>query len=295
MVTHSHVEVILKTKLAPYIQLARIDKPIGTWLLLFPCWWALAFFPINLITLKFYAFFGLGAFFMRGAGCTFNDIIDRKIDAQVERTKHRPLAAGELSVTHALVFMAAQCLLGMVVLLMLPFKTQLIGLIGLGLLLVYPFSKRFTNWPQLVLGLAYNFGVIMAWGTQQDASLFNLTPWAIYLAGIFWTLAYDTIYALQDISDDMRIGVKSTAVLFGERVISFIDIFYVLFFLSLILAGYVAELHLLYYAVLGIGYLNVFWQRLQLDPADPDSCRRKFKANQWIGWIVLLAIYLGKM
>ena len=285
----------MSINLAPYIKLARIDRPIGTWLLLFPCWWALAFFPLNMEVIKYYILFGLGAFFMRGAGCTFNDIIDRKIDAQVERTKHRPLAAGEISVTHALVFMSVQCLLGMTVLLLMPFETQLIGLGGLALLLVYPFAKRFTNWPQLVLGMAFNFGVIMAWSAPQEMSLINLTPWALYLAGIFWTLAYDTIYALQDISDDMRIGVKSTAVLFGERVISFIDLFYALFFVALILAGYIAELHLLYYAVLGIGYLSVFWQRLQLDPADPESCRNKFRANQWVGWIVLLAIHIGKL
>lgn len=205
--------------LRPFVQLARLDRPTGWWLLLLPCWQSSALAaaalgrPPDLFQL---ALFFIGAVAMRGAGSTYNDIVDRKIDAKVERTRGRPLASGRVSVRAATTFLVIQSLVGLAVLLSFNLFTILLGLLSPLIVLIYPFAKRFTSWPQAILGLAFAYGALLGW-TAQTGSLDWPAIW-LYLAAIFWTIGFDTIYALQDMRDDSIAGVRSTALLFGKRV-----------------------------------------------------------------------------
>ncbi|MEL6289955.1 MAG: 4-hydroxybenzoate octaprenyltransferase, partial [Pseudomonadota bacterium] len=203
----------------PYLRLARADRPIGTWLLLWPCLWASALAASAagspLPNLWHMALFAIGALVMRGAGCTFNDLVDRDIDAQVARTRSRPIPSGQVSARNAAVFMVALSLIGFVVLLQFNGPTIWLGIASLGIVAAYPFMKRVTNWPQFVLGLAFNWGALLGW-TAVFGSL-SAAPALLYLGGIAWTIGYDTIYAHQDREDDALIGVKSTARLFGDN------------------------------------------------------------------------------
>ncbi|HEY8071522.1 MAG TPA: 4-hydroxybenzoate octaprenyltransferase, partial [Methylocystis sp.] len=202
--------------LKPFVQLARLDRPIGWWLLLLPCWQggALAASALGLAPdFKQLALFFVGAVAMRGAGSTYNDIVDRKIDAEVERTRNRPLASGRVSLRAAVVFLVAQCLVGLAVLLSFNGLTIALALASPLIVLLYPFAKRFTSWPQAILGCAFAYGALVGWTARADA--FAAPAPLLYLSAIFWTIGYDTIYALQDIQDDARVGVRSTARLFG--------------------------------------------------------------------------------
>jgi 4-hydroxybenzoate polyprenyltransferase len=200
----------------PYLQLARIDRPIGWWLLLLPCWWSTALAGVasraapNVLHL---ALFLVGSIAMRGAGSTYNDIVDRRLDASVARTRNRPIPSGRVNVTSAVAFLAAQALVGLAVLLCFNFFTIALGLGSLAIVAVYPFMKRITSWPQAVLGLAFSWGALMGWAARF-ASL-AAAPVLLYLAAIFWTMGYDTIYALQDMEDDAIVGIGSTARRFG--------------------------------------------------------------------------------
>ena len=238
-ITGNWVDNLAPIKLRPYLRLSRADRPIGTWLLLIPCWWGLLVGILEdeqVVANDFWLLFScsIGAFLMRGAGCTWNDILDRKIDGAVERTRSRPIPSGQVTLTQAIVWMMVQIALAGLILLSYNFNSIILGLSSLFLIVIYPFAKRFTWWPQLFLGLAFNWGILLLFAAHTGS--LNWPIIALYFAGIFWTLFYDTIYAYQDSQDDLIIGVKSTAILFGEHakkwLFSFILFCFVLMFVS---------------------------------------------------------------
>ncbi len=279
----------------PYLQLARLDRPAGIWLILLPCWWGVALavppsgraFPdLVLMTL-----FALGALVMRGAGCTYNDIVDRDIDARVERTRGRPLPSGALSVRAAWIFAIALSLIGLVVLLCFNNLTIILGIASLTIVAAYPFAKRVTFWPQLVLGLAFNWGALMGY-----AAATNTLAWPtafLYIAGIFWTLGYDTVYAHQDKEDDALIGVKSSALALGRRTRSFLAVVYGLALVFVTLAGWTAGMGAGLWLGLCAVALHFGWQVWQLDIDDPANCLKLFRANRGAGFLIFLALLLG--
>ena len=279
----------------PYLRLMRADRPIGWWLLLLPCWQSLALAigatGFRWIDLWLPFAFLIGAVAMRGAGCTLNDIVDRKIDAQVERTRSRPLPSGDVSVKQAVVFMAALCLVSLVVLLTMNSGTILLAFLSLGIVAVYPFAKRVTDWPQFVLGLAFNWGALVGWAAHTGSV--GLPSVLLYIGGIAWTIGYDTIYAHQDKEDDAMIGVKSTALRFGAATPSWLSGFYGAAVLFAGLAGAFAGLGFGFWLGM-IAYVGHFvWQLLRLDIDDPDMCLRLFRSNRDAGLILLGAIVLG--
>ena len=283
----------------PYLRLSRADRPIGTWLLLLPCWWgvmlAAAADPAGLRLFDLWIVIGcaLGAFLMRGAGCTWNDITDRDIDGAVARTRSRPIPSGQVSVKQSLVWLALQCLIAFCILVSFNFNAILLGVLALLPVAIYPFAKRFTWWPQVFLGLAFNWGALLAW-TAHGGTL-EWPAVLLYLGGIFWTLFYDTIYAHQDREDDALIGVKSTARLFGARSKQWLQGFMVaavtLCALASILAlGSNANPMVMLIALGGcmaFGW-HMAWQMGQLDIDDPDTCLRLFRANRDAGLILAL-------
>jgi len=281
----------------PYAALARLDRPIGTWLLLFPCWWGLTLASPHLAEsgklLWLALVFAVGAAVMRGAGCTINDILDRDYDAQVARTAQRPIPSGAVSLRAAWIFLAAELLVGLAVLLALhPFAWTL-GVASLALVFSYPLMKRVTYWPQAVLGLAFNWGALMGYaamtGTLAPAAL------ALYAAGICWTLGYDTIYAHQDKDDDALIGVKSTALKFGAATKPWLFGFYGATILLAALAGALAHLAWPFYALLALGAGQLFWQAAMADIDDAGDCLAKFRSNRWFGWLLLAALAAGQL
>lgn len=282
----------------PYLRLSRADRPIGTWLLLLPCWWGL------LLAAGSTGRFGwhdawiatgcaIGAFLMRGAGCTWNDLTDREFDARVARTRSRPIPSGQVSPKAALVWLVIQSLLAFCILVTFHPAAILLGIGSLALVAIYPFAKRFTWWPQVFLGLAFNWGAILAWsahtGTVEPASLL------LYGAGIAWTLFYDTIYAHQDKEDDALIGVRSTARLFGDNTHRWLRRFLVaavgLMGLS-ILAALTGAVHVLALTVALCGAWafgwHMMWQMTRLDTDDPANCLRLFRSNRDAGLIPVL-------
>lgn len=272
----------------PYLRLARLDRPIGTWLLLWPCWWsiALAGFDAGLMLL-----FALGAIVMRGAGCTFNDIIDRDLDARVARTANRPLPSGAVSLTGAWLFLIAQGAMGLAVLLLLnPFAIA-VGIVSLLPVALYPFMKRITWWPQLFLGIAFNWGALLGWAAATG----ELAPPAIwlYLGGIFWTLGYDTIYALQDREDDALIGVKSSALKLGEKSRTAIAAFYGAAMALFAIAGWAGGLDAGFWPLAGLAGAHLFWQLAMLKMDNPANCLRLFRANREFGGLLFIAILAG--
>ncbi|MGR3541442.1 MAG: 4-hydroxybenzoate octaprenyltransferase [Hasllibacter sp.] len=285
--------------LRPYLRLSRADRPIGTWLLLIPCLWgvglaALAGRNPHGADLWIVAACGAGAFLMRGAGCTWNDVTDRHIDAGVARTRSRPIPSGQVSVRAALAWMALQALAAFAILLTFYPLAIWLGVASLGLVAIYPFAKRFTWWPQVFLGLAFNWGALLAWAAHSGA--LSWAAVALYAGGIAWTLYYDTIYALQDVEDDALIGVKSTARLFGDRARAWLRGFLVLTVLLLTLAVVLAlppGLNFLA-AVLALagpwamGW-HMAWQMRHLDEGEPASALRAFRANRDAGLIVAAA------
>jgi 4-hydroxybenzoate polyprenyltransferase len=276
----------------PYLRLSRLDRPIGSWLLLMPCWWSAALaagiahdltpLPLNI------ALFFVGAFVMRGAGCTWNDITDRDLDAMVERTRSRPIPAGRVSVKQAVVFLAVQALIGLAVLLQFNRFAVLTGIASLVIVAVYPFMKRITWWPQIVLGLAFSWGALM--GFAATFGRIDLTALVLYAGSIAWVIGYDTIYAHQDAEDDALIGIKSTARLFGARTHQALMVFYglavVLIGVALVLAGasYPAWIGLAAFAV------HLCWQISRLEIGDPALCLRIFKSNRDAGLLLFAGL-----
>ena len=276
----------------PYARLMRLDKPIGTWLLLLPCWWSIALAAPKLPDLWLMFLFAVGAVVMRGAGCVVNDITDRNLDSRVARTATRPLASGELKLWQAIVFLALLLTIGLGILLLLNSFTVWLGAASLILVFCYPLMKRITWWPQLILGFTFNWGALLGWAAVNGSIGLPTIP--LYIAGIFWTLGYDTIYAQQDIGDDALVGIRSTARLFGESTLPWVALFYAITILFLMLTGISAELGKSYYFVLmGAGLLAA----LQLSiwrMNDPTNCQMRFRSNREFGLLVLFAIILGK-
>lgn len=281
----------------PYLRLSRADRPIGTWLLLIPCFWGI---DLAAMTTGFRAWdlwlalsCGAGAFLMRGAGCTWNDITDRKIDASVARTRSRPLPSGQVTVRGALVWMVLQAVIAAVILFSYNWVAVGLGIGSLALVAIYPFAKRFTWWPQVFLGLAFNWGALLAFAAHSGT--LTLPAVLLYLSGIAWTLFYDTIYAHQDIEDDALIGVKSTARLFGAQSKRWLQGFMiaslVLMALALIVTPLPPERVLgLILGLIGIWLfgLHMLWQLRRLDIDDPASCMRIFRSNRDAGLIPAL-------
>src|SRR5277367_1345620 len=266
----------------PYARLARLDRPIGTWLLLLPGWWGIALAGPRWPDPVLLALFALGAVAMRGAGCTLNDIADRDYDGQVARTRFRPIPSGRVSVMQAVFFMAAQLAIGAAILLSLNRTSIVLGLAVLGLIATYPYMKRITYWPQLFLGLNFNWGAILGW-TVVTGSL-AWPPVLLYLGGIFWTLGYDTIYAHQDKEDDARIGVKSSALALGERTRPFLFLFYGVAAAFWLAAGIADGLGVGFLVGLVLAATQLTWQAARVDTSDPIDCLKKFRSNRVVGW-----------
>ena len=278
----------------PYLRLARFDRPIGAWLLLLPCWWSAGLAAIAahaaLPNLAHVALFFVGAFVMRGAGCTWNDIVDRDLDGRVERTRSRPIPSGQVSVAQAAAFMVAQALVGLLVLLQFNRFAVMTGIASLAIVAVYPFMKRITWWPQIVLGLAFSWGALMGWAAWFG----RLDPAAylLYAGAIAWVIGYDTIYAHQDREDDALIGVKSTARLFEERTKPMLALFYALAVVLIGAAGYLARGGLVFWLGLAAFAGHLAWQIVRLDIADPDNCLAVFKSDRDAGLILFAGMVL---
>ena len=287
---------LVPRSLRPYARLARVDRPIGTWLLLIPCWWGVALATAAAPGWRwpdpvYFALFAVGALVMRAAGCAWNDILDRDIDGRVARTALRPIPSGAISVRQAFVFMTLALLCGLCVL--LPFNgfTIAVAAASLVLVVVYPMMKRVTYWPQIFLGLAFNWGALVGW-TAVTGSL-AAPPLLLYAAGIAWTLGYDTIYAHQDKEDDLLVGVKSTALKLGCNTRPWLWGFYGVTVGLLAAAGVVAGLGWPYFAMLGLAALQLGWQAATVDIASPADCLAKFRSNRLTGFLVLAGMIAG--
>jgi len=281
----------------PYLRLARLDRPIGSWLLLMPCWWsaALAAFvarDISHLPLDIALFF-VGAFAMRGAGCTWNDITDRDLDAKVERTRSRPIPAGQVSVAQAMVFLVAQALIGLAVLLQFNRFAVATGIASLVIVAIYPFMKRITWWPQIVLGLAFSWGALM--GFAVTFARIDATALVLYAASIAWVIGYDTIYAHQDAEDDALIGVKSTARLFGERTHQALMLFYGLAVVLIGVALALAGARLAAWIGLSAFAAHLAWQISRLRIGDPALCLRVFKSNRDAGLLLFAGLLVDAL
>lgn len=274
----------------PYALLMRLDRPIGTWLLLLPGWWSLA---LGGAPLLYYIWFAIGAVVMRGAGCVVNDLWDKDIDAQVERTRGRPLASGAVSTKQALLFLAVLCLIGLAILAQFNWLTVGLGALSLVLVVAYPLMKRVTWWPQAFLGFTFNWGVLM--GASAATNSLPAWVWPLYAAGVLWTLAYDTIYAHADTKDDALIGVKSTARLFGDNSRRWIAGFYLGALALLVLAGITAGSRLFFYTGLMLVALQALLLYRGWNVHDPASCITAFRANRITGMLVLAAILTGRL
>jgi 4-hydroxybenzoate polyprenyltransferase len=279
--------------LRPYLHLARLDRPIGTWLLLLPCWWSIALATQGWPDPLFVILFAIGALIMRGAGCTLNDIADRDFDGRVARTAMRPIPSGAVSIRQAFGFLCLQLLLGLAVLLQFNFFAVMVGAGSLLVVAIYPFMKRISNWPQAVLGLAFNWGALLGWAAVRG----DLAAPAgiLYMAGILWTLGYDTIYAHQDKEDDILIGVKSTALRLGENTGKWLVGFYSGVIALIALSGYLAGLGGAFYVGLAFAAAHLVWQVARLDTGNAKDCLAKFKSNRTFGLIVFAAVIAGQV
>jgi len=277
----------------PYLRLARLDRPIGSWLLLLPCWWSVGLAAVHAnaeVNVRHTVLFFIGAFAMRGAGCTWNDIVDRDLDSRVERTRSRPIPSGQVTVAVAAGFLVLQALVGLVVLLQFNDFTHYVGFASLGIVAIYPFMKRITYWPQIVLGLAFSWGALMGW----PALFARLDPPAIllYAGAIAWVIGYDTIYAHQDRDDDALIGIKSTALLFRERTKPMLVICYVLAVVLIAIAGWSAGAGVVFALGLAAFAAHLAWQIMRLDIDDPENCLAVFKSNRDAGLILFATLAL---
>ena len=291
------VDKFLPQKLKPYARLARLDRPIGWWLLLLPGWWAIALAAGRggggMPDLRLMALFLAGAIVMRGAGCTLNDIADRDFDAKVARTRSRPIPSGAVSVRGAVAFLLLLLMLGLAVLVQLNRFSIALGAASLVLVAIYPFMKRWTNWPQLTLGFAFNWGALMGF-TAVEGRLSTAAA-SLYAGGVFWTLAYDTIYAHQDKEDDAVIGVKSSALALGSASVPWVGGF---FFISLVLidlAGVLAGAGAIFHLGVVTAALHAAWQLSRLHIDDPDSCLRIFRSNRDFGLIILAGAIISSL
>ena len=283
----------------PYLRLSRLDRPIGAWLLFIPCLWgglAASFTSPNIgKTVWIITACAIGSILMRGAGCTWNDITDRQFDGQVKRTATRPLPAGQITPRAAFIWMIAQTALAGVILLTFNWFAVLIGVASLLPVLIYPFAKRWTWWPQVFLGVAFNWGILLAWAAQAQA--LPVSAFILYLSAIFWTLFYDTIYAFQDTEDDALLGIKSTARLFGNRAKPMLFVFALASTALLTLAVFLLPIgvtpHLALYGGIAGFATHLSWQLYRLDTRTPALCLNLFKKNRTAGLIVVFALLLS--
>lgn len=286
----------LRQAASPYGRLMRIDRPIGSLLLFWPCGWSIALSapagcwpdPVML------GLFATGAFIMRGAGCTINDLWDKDLDAKVERTKTRPLASVEISQFDAIIFLSAQLSLGLLILVQLNLQSIVLGACSLGLVVTYPLMKRVTYWPQLVLGMTFNWGALLGWCATQGAVNWSACL-PLYLSGICWTVVYDTIYAHQDKIDDVAAGIKSTALRFGDNTKIWLSGFSTVMLSSLVAAGISCDQTWPYYTSLAMVAGHLVQQIYSLDIDNPTDCAKKFFSNHQVGLILFLGIVLGTL
>jgi 4-hydroxybenzoate polyprenyltransferase len=288
------VDRFAPTPLVPYLRLARADRPVGFFLLALPCFWSVALagrsigapYPDPWLLLLF----TIGAVAMRAAGCTYNDIVDRDIDARVARTQSRPLPSGQVTVTAAVLFMLALCLVGLAVLLSLNPFSILLGFGVVPIVMLYPFMKRFSHWPQAVLGLAFNWGALVGWAAVLGR--LDAAPLVLYAGAIAWTIGYDTIYAHQDREDDALIGMKSTALRFGRATKTWLSLFYAFAWSAMLAAGLLAGAGTVFVAGLGLAGAQLAWQVMTLDIEDADNCLARFRSNRDFGLLIFIAIVI---
>ena len=281
-----------------FIELTRLKKPIGFMLLFWPCSWGLTLaydFEENLNYYFYYLIlFFIGSVLMRSAGCIVNDILDKEFDSKVFRTKNRPIASEKVSVSLAIFYSILLCFLAFLVLINFNLFTILLALGSMPLAFSYPLMKRFTYWPQLFLGITFNYGLVLAWISVNNA--INLVPILFYFGAIFWTLGYDTIYGYQDIKDDEIIGVKSTSIKFKNNPKKFISICYLIFFISLFTVGIFMKFEFLYFLTLVLTFLYlIIYQIKNLKVDDPNDCLKKFKSNNIFGFFIFINILIGKI
>jgi 4-hydroxybenzoate polyprenyltransferase len=275
----------------PYTRLARLDRPVGIWLTLFPCWAALVQASQGFPDLQQLVIFSLGALLMRSAGSTVNDIADRKFDGHVERTRFRPLASGQISTPHAVAFLAVELALAASLLFFLTPYTRLIAVCVLPLVFIYPLCKRFTHWPQFVLGAAFNWGVLMAW--TEVAGHIPVGALLMWAGAIAWQIGYDTVYAYVDVKDDTRLGLKSTAILFGQHGKACIGLFYALTFGAWSLGGWLLDMSPPYAIGMLVIAAHLAWQTWRIDLARPEVNFRLFLANILTGMLLVIATFIG--
>ncbi len=280
-----------------FLELTRLKRPIGYMLLFWPCAWGLtiAYDFSNSLNIYFLylLFFFLGSIFMRSAGCIVNDIFDRNYDKKVFRTKNRPIASGKISVQLGLFYAATLCMFAFLVLINFNFTTILFALASMPLAFTYPIMKRYTYWPQLFLGITFNYGLILGWTSINTT--FSIIPLIFYLGAIFWTLGYDTIYGFQDIKDDEIIGVKSTSIKFKTNPYFFLNICYSIFFISLLILGYVMSLNKYFFLFLILVFIQIFFQIKKLNIKDPKNCLKIFRSNNFLGLLIYISILSGKI
>jgi 4-hydroxybenzoate polyprenyltransferase len=293
----SWVDRLLPAPLLPYAKLIRLDRPIGWWLLLWPCWWSTAmaatettgYLPDPLLLVLFL----IGSVVMRGAGCTYNDIVDKDFDAKVARTAARPIASGAVSRVQAIVFLIGLGLIGLAVLVSLNSFAIIVGLCSLPLVFTYPFMKRITYWPQAWLGITFTYGALMGWAGVRGE--LDVAAFVLYAGCFFWTLHYDTVYAHQDKEDDLIVGVKSAALALGDRTKPALLLFIVMFMGLVALAGWLAGLHWAFFALLALPAGHLLWQALTVNIDDTRDCLAKFKSNRHMGWLLFVAIIVGRV
>ena len=287
----------------PYLRLSRADRPAGTWLLLIPCWWGILLaaneknnFGLEKYDLWLLTACSVGAFLMRGAGCTWNDILDKDFDQRVTRTKSRPIPSGQVSISKALIWMVLQTLLAFIILLTFNKFSIIVAISSLVLVCIYPLAKRFTWWPQLFLGLTFNWGVLVGYSAVMEE--ISLTAILLYLAGVSWTLFYDTIYALQDLNDDIAVGVKSTARLFIKNIKFWLTTFFIIFWT---LVGIVIFNSTMENNIVGIGtavlgilllFMHLLYQVIKLEVSSQKSCLATFKSNRNAGLILVTILFV---
>ena len=280
-----------------FIQLTRLDKPIGYMLLFWPCLWGLTIaynFENNLNTYFLYLIlFFLGSMLMRSAGCIVNDIVDRQYDKKVYRTKNRPIASEKVSVKLGVIYASVLCLIALLVLLQFNKLTIILALASMPLAFSYPYMKRFTYWPQLFLGITFNYGLLLGWTSVQEN--LSLIPIIFYIGAIFWTLGYDTIYGYQDIKDDEIIGVKSTSIKFKKNPKKFISLCYIITLLSVTLVGLEMNFSNLYFMSLIIPAIHIFYQIKYLNTSDGNICLKIFKSNNLLGLIIFINLLIGNI
>ena len=285
-------------KINHFIELTRVKKPIGFMLLFWPCLWGLTIgfdFSNNTdIFFKYFFLFLCGSILMRSAGCIINDIVDKDFDSKVERTKKRPIASGKISVGLGIIYSAILCLIALIVLLQFNTLTIILAMCSMPLAFSYPFMKRITYWPQLFLGITFNYGIVLGW-TSVNENL-NFAVIILYIGAIFWTLGYDTIYGFQDIKDDEIIGIKSTSIKFKYNAKLFLSFCYSIFVLCLLIVGNYMNLNFLFFAFLIFPMLHlIFIQINKFDKLDGNICLKIFKSNNLLGFIVFLNLLIGKI